>query len=344
MNITYFYSREYVNMPFIKALQQNNINTKAIHLSTNQFTFIKYLEKVIQSSHALLDNSFIITDDPGIPSTILNIKNILKFNESKYVIRLRGDFLREDYRLGKNLMDFNIKGSNAIFHVAKYLEQKYRTLYPSKRHYTIYNGINIDNSFKDDDIDISKYLKLTEKAKIKILIVMNFEFREKIKYIKGLLPIIKRITHEYSALFVFIGGGKYLSEIKSIFYGQKGIMFLGRLPRIEVLKLMPYFDIFYYPTGLDVLPNVILEASISGLPVISNSVGGIPEMVLDKETGFLMKNIEKDSYRYLKLLIEDEGLRYNLSMLGKDYVTTKFDLNKVTNDFVKIVKSEIRQQ
>lgn len=328
-------------MPFIKALRQNKINTEAIHLSNRQFALARYLEKFIQSSCARVSESFIIIDDPGIPSTMLNVRKIIKLNEKGYMIRLSGDGLMEHFGLGKQLIDFNINGSNAIFHVAKYLEQKYKRIYPSKRHYTIYNGINMNLISNDNNIEINELLNLKQRFKTSILSVMNFEFRDKIKYLKSLLPIIKRITNEYSALFVFIGGGKYLSEIKSLFYGQKGVVVLGRLPRNEVLKLMPYFDIFYYPSGLDILPNAILEASVSGLPIISTSVGGIPEIVLDKKTGFLMENIEKDSYRYLKLLIEDEDLRYKMSRFGRDYVTKKFDWNVITNEFVKIIKSEI---
>ncbi|GAH54135.1 unnamed protein product, partial [marine sediment metagenome] len=227
--------------------------------------------------------------------------------------------------------------------VAKYLEQKYKKLYPSKRHYTIYNGIKPNLSFNNKYVDINKYLKLIKKTKIKILIVMNYEFMQKVLYINKLLPVIKKITNEYSALFVFIGGGKYLSGVKSYFNSQKGVVFLGKLPRNEVLKLMPYFDIFFYPSGLDVLPNAVLEASVSNLPIISTSVGGIPEMIIDKETGFLIKNIRKDSYTYLKLLIEDEEMRYNIARKGMEYVTTKFNLNKVSNHFLQIIKSEINR-
>ena len=344
MKGTYIFSRAFESMPFIKALRQNEMDIESIHLSNNQFALVRYLEKFMQSSRARVSDSFIIIDDPGIPATVLNIKKILKFNENDYMIRLRGDSLMGTRaQIVRNAIDYNIDNSNALFHVAKYLEKKYKKLYPSKRHYTVYNGINLTNASNNNDIDISKYSKLTEKTKINILTVMNFDFSVKFKYIKSILPIIKRIINEYSASFVFIGGGKYLSELKSSFYGQKGVVFLGKLPRNEVLKLMPYFDIFFYPSGLDILPNAVLEASVSGLPVISTSVGGISEIIVDKTTGFLLENIKKDSYTYLKLLIEDEGLRYQISTRGREYVTKKFDWNVITTEFVKIIKSEIKK-
>jgi len=179
--------------------------------------------------------------------------------------------------------------------------------------------------------------------RIKILTVMNFNIRRKILYFPLLLSTVKRITAEFPALFFFIGGGKYLYKIKSIFRGQKDVHFLGKLPRNDVLSMMPAFDIFLYPSSLDVLPNAILEASASGLPVISTDVGGISEIVVHNKTGFLMKDIKNDSYRYLRLLIEDEDLRRKISESGRKWVTTKFDWTTITRDFVQIIKSEIER-
>lgn len=341
MDVTYFYCREFESKPFIEALQRNNIETKAIKTPNRKLGHIKYLIKSVQLAWECDSDSNVIFDSVGLTSSLLHIKNILTNSKNGYNVRLRGDALAEHSGLLKKLVSFNLNGATAMVHVSNYLEQKYKRLYPSKRHYTVYNGITIDTSVQESAEDINKYLKLIQKYKIRILTVMNFEYRDKIKHLKGLIPIINRINHEYSAVFVFIGDGPYQDEIKSIFYGQKGVLFLGRLPRNELIELMQFFDIFYYPSGFDILPNVILEASIAGLPVISSSVGGIPEIVLDKKTGFLMENTEEDSYRYLKLLIEDEALRCKIAMLGREYITKKFDWRIITNDFVKIIKDEI---
>jgi glycosyltransferase involved in cell wall biosynthesis len=67
----------------------------------------------------------------------------------------------------------------------------------------------------------------------------------------------------------------------------------GEMPRIYLLG-----DIFAAPSQLDeALGLVFLEASACGLPVIATSQGGIPEVVLDQKTGFLLK--EKDNEQEL---------------------------------------------
>jgi len=59
------------------------------------------------------------------------------------------------------------------------------------------------------------------------------------------------------------------------------------------------YDGFIYTTAFDGLPNVILEALGAGLPVIAPAVGGIPEAVIDGETGFLLNDHVND-----ELLVE----------------------------------------
>lgn len=54
------------------------------------------------------------------------------------------------------------------------------------------------------------------------------------------------------------------------------------------------YDGFIYTTAFDGLPNVILEAMGAGLPVIAPAIGGIPEAVVDGETGFLLDDHESD--------------------------------------------------
>jgi glycosyltransferase involved in cell wall biosynthesis len=340
MRITYFFQRANESLPLITALRENNIYTEIIQLSNNNFSPIRNLKKLKQA-YSYGSYSYIILDDPGVPSTIINFKKFIKLNTNGYLIRLRGDAIIETSGFGRSLVDLNIKGSNLVLHVSDYLKNKYEKIYPYNKHLTLYNGIDLNAVSNNNEICVDKYLKHIKKAKTKILIVMNFEYREKIRFFFELPKKKKKIIEEYSVILVIIGGGKYLSIIKSIFSNIKEVVFLGRINRSEVLKLMSYFDIFYYPSGLDALPNVLLEASASGLPIIANSIGGIPEIVLDKKTGFLMEDVEKDGYKYLKLLIEDEDLRNKMSICGKKYVAQKFNWNVIKEKFIKIIKSEL---
>jgi glycosyltransferase involved in cell wall biosynthesis len=59
------------------------------------------------------------------------------------------------------------------------------------------------------------------------------------------------------------------------------VAFHGAKPKREIAEMMRGSDLFVLPSRFDNLPCVVVEALASGLPVVSTTVGGIPEMVYD---------------------------------------------------------------
>jgi glycosyltransferase involved in cell wall biosynthesis len=58
--------------------------------------------------------------------------------------------------------------------------------------------------------------------------------------------------------------------------------------RADAPRLIPAFDVVAVPSHVEPLGNATLEAMAAGVPVVGSRVGGIPEMVVDAETGFLV--------------------------------------------------------
>lgn len=76
---------------------------------------------------------------------------------------------------------------------------------------------------------------------------------------------------------------------------QNRVVLLGAKPQREVRQHLAAASVFVLPSivdpegGMDNLPTVIMEAMATGLPVIATNIGGIPEMVIQNETGFLVQ-------------------------------------------------------
>jgi glycosyltransferase involved in cell wall biosynthesis len=112
---------------------------------------------------------------------------------------------------------------------------------------------------------------------------------------EGLLRIFCNLLKDYpTAKLLLIGEGKLKSSIETLAEElnlNNNLHFLGK--RNDVKQIMQCCDVFLLPSLIEGLPGVILEAFVTRLPVVAYNVGGIKEVVLDKETGFLIdKNNE----------------------------------------------------
>jgi glycosyltransferase involved in cell wall biosynthesis len=94
----------------------------------------------------------------------------------------------------------------------------------------------------------------------------------------------------------------------------------------ELVALYRQSDLFVLPTLADCYSLVAMEAMACGLPVVISRLGGIPEIVADGETGFLL---EPDDYPALAVrldqLITDADLRQSLGAASLKWAQEKFD-------------------
>jgi glycosyltransferase involved in cell wall biosynthesis len=99
-------------------------------------------------------------------------------------------------------------------------------------------------------------------------------------------------------------------------------------------------DIFVFPSFYDneVFPLVLLEAMQFELPIIASYEGGIPDIVLDKETGFLIpKNDTEALAGQLITLLNNPSLRNKMGFEGKKRFEENFTLNKFEERLTNII-------
>ncbi len=76
-------------------------------------------------------------------------------------------------------------------------------------------------------------------------------------------------------------------------------------------------------------------------PVVATNVGGIPELMKDNETGFLVEKGNSEKWiEKLSILIDDKQKRKNMGNNGRKFVEENFSWNKIAREFLKDIEKE----
>ena len=116
---------------------------------------------------------------------------------------------------------------------------------------------------------------------------------------------------------------------------QNRFVLSGAKPQREVRQHLAAASVFVLPSvldpegGMDNLPTVIMEAMATGLPVISTNIAGIPEMVVQNETGFLVQPADPIALaKAIEAVIDDRLLAQRLGEAGHQRAQELFLIEK----------------
>ena len=135
-----------------------------------------------------------------------------------------------------------------------------------------------------------------EANTIKILFVAT-DIGKKVKAFHIAVEAFKHCQKRYPNLeFIIVGGDS--NGIVNSMGNKNGIHFLGKVYGDKLATILASGDILLLTSISENCPNILLEAMASGLAVVANNVGGIPEIVDDGSTGLLVDLMEKkEKYR-----------------------------------------------
>lgn len=121
----------------------------------------------------------------------------------------------------------------------------------------------------------------------------------------------------------------------------------GPKPQHQLRERLAAANVFVLPSvpeaegGMDNLPTVIMEAMATGLPVVSTRIGGIPEMVIDNETGFLVRPDDPVLLAdAIEKVINDRSLGQKLGQAGHGRAQTLFSIEKNVRDLCALICSD----
>jgi len=113
----------------------------------------------------------------------------------------------------------------------------------------------------------------------------------------------------------------------------------------EIDKVLTGIDIVALTSHNEGTPVSLIEAQATGKPIVSTNVGGVSDIMINGEAGYITEpgNAEEFSEALLKL-VEDENLRTSFGNFGKEYVQSKFSYQRLVKDmgayYYKLLESK----
>ncbi len=183
-------------------------------------------------------------------------------------------------------MKFSIEQSDGVTAVSQYLKDK------TLSNYKIVKDIEVIPNF----IDTEKYARIANNNKCfrknyaleeeKILIhVSNFR---PLKRVADVIRIFDEVNKKVPSKLILVGDGPDRSECEALARElgiYDSIKFMGK--QTELVELLSMADLFLMTSQSESFGLSALEAMSCGVPVISTSVGGLPELNLHGETGYI---------------------------------------------------------
>ena len=169
------------------------------------------------------------------------------------------------------------------------------------------------------------------------LIVHVSNFRP-VKRVEDVIQIFARLSKGVGARLLMIGDGPERPEAVALAaeLGLGGrVSFLGSFPRIE--DLLGVSDLFLLPSSQESFGLAALEAMASGVPVVASRVGGVPEVVIDGETGVLCElgDVEGMAEAAVRLLT-DPALYKRFAEAARRRAVETFSETQVTPRYEKV--------
>lgn len=143
------------------------------------------------------------------------------------------------------------------------------------------------------------------------------------------------------------GDGPQMETLKSLAQElgiAERVTFLGWQARDELAKDYHHANLFLFPSRHEGMPNAVLEAMSSGLPVVATRIAGSEELVVDGVTGVLVNTEDVDSLRDgLRRLLVEEKTREQMGRASRQRVEQHYTWQKVAEQYQIFLEQTARR-
>ncbi|MEX0721078.1 MAG: N-acetyl-alpha-D-glucosaminyl L-malate synthase BshA [Balneolaceae bacterium] len=218
----------------------------------------------------------------------------------------------------KHVVEFSIDKSDGVTAVSEYLKQEtYNRFEINQDIRVVPNFIDLDRFQKSNKSHFKKAI-CPEDEKV-IVHVSNFR---KVKRVPAVISIFSKVLESgIKSKLLLVGDGpdrkKAEKQCRELGICDQ-VRFLGKLEKVE--DVLSIADLFLIPSGSETFGLAALEALSCSVPVISSDVGGLPEVNIHGETGYLCDLDDVDCMaNYAVKILSDSALHTQLSINARKH-------------------------
>ena len=228
------------------------------------------------------------------------------------------------------VMKFSIERSDGVTAVSRFLKEKTLTNYSiDKDIEVIPNFVDTRKYHRSPGEDVRRHFASPEEK----ILVHTSNFRP-VKRVADVIRVFDEVLKKIPSRLVIIGDGPDRSQCEMLSRElgiQDRVKFLGK--QTDVIHILSLADLFLMPSQSESFGLSALEAMACGVPVISSSVGGLPELQLHGQTGYIAEIGDIDRMAKYAVDLLSNPAKYLLFAKAARERAIEFDASKIVTQY-----------
>lgn len=250
----------------------------------------------------------------------------------------------------------NIPLRKNIFNFIHYLPDIYITCGENMRENLINRcGFSADKVVSIPTGVIPAFFKTIRKPEIKLkyglskdsIVIANVGILRSVKGHEITLKAVRKVIKTFlNAKFLIVGDGPRRRELEDMVKNlgiSEYVIFTGFVENIpEIYSLA---DVAILSSWSEGVPQGLLQAMAAGIPVVATKVGGVPEVVVNDETGILVKAGDPESFaKGIIRILKNTSLSLRLAENARNIVAEKYSVSNMLNKLESLYQDLLKEK
>lgn len=197
-------------------------------------------------------------------------------------------------------------------------------------------------------IDLEKFTpkeNITEHQteQFKLLTVARLVNEKGLHYAIKAIKRVKKIHPDIDIEYNIIGDGYLKKELDELIHNlqlQGCVKLLGAKEQDEIITFLRNSHIFILPSIAEALPVALMEAHAMELPIVATDVGSVKQIVLDGESGYVVKKGDDEALAdKISLLLKNPEKLRDMGKAGRRHIEQHYNVRKLNSKLIQIFKN-----